>query len=343
MRIEKSITTVSWIPSDSLSGLLKAPEMLRVAHNDQPPPDSLGPDPEATLEALRGEDRYRFANRLRAWIEVEDGRIVDAGYGGSGWMGSSTVKLGVGEMTVAGVAYNDQRAEPEHGDGWVRFRQTTGGRTGLPIPRPVRKAPFFQIRSPAVWTTLELTLRADGTHEARLAGASEFPRHWLYDDTGALIAKSGLTDLKTWLGTAFGGRTPWGDRDNEVLVTAVETALEHELSAELMRGSDRKPDVIRLEEGEVLVEQGQDSTAIFLVLDGVLSVECDGVEVAELGPGAVVGERAALEGGKRTATLRCTTPCRIAVASPNAVDRQRLAALAEGHRREEQDKAGEPA
>jgi hypothetical protein len=207
----------------------------------------------------------------------------------------------------------------------------------------VRKPPFFQIRSPAVWTTLEMTIHADGTHEARLAGASEFPRHWVYDDSGALTAKSGITDLKTWLGTAFGNRTPWGDRDNEVLVTAVETALEHELSAELMRGSDRKPDVIRLKEGEVLVEQGQDSTAIFLILDGVLSAEVDGVAVAELGPGAVVGERAALEGGKRTATLRCTTTCRIAVASPNAVDRERLTALAEGHRREEQDKAGDPA
>jgi hypothetical protein len=320
--------------------LLKAPELLRVAHNDEPPPDQLGADPEKTLEQLRSEDRFRFANRLGAWIEVKDGKVVDAGYSGGGWMGSSTVKIGVGEMTVDGVPYDDQRAEPEHGDGWVRFRQTTGGRTGLPIPRPVRKAPFFQVRSPAVWTTLELTIHADGRHEGRMTGASEFPRHWLYDDTGALTAKSGLTDLKTWLGTAFGHRTPWGDRDNEVLVTAVETALEHELSSELMRGSDHKPEVIRLHQGEVLVEQGQQSTAVFLVLDGVLSVEVDGAEVAELGPGAVVGERAGLEGGKRTATLRCTTPCRIAVASASALDRDRLSALADGHRREEQQEAG---
>ena len=27
--------------------------------------------------ALRDADRFRFANELRAWIEVEDGRIVD--------------------------------------------------------------------------------------------------------------------------------------------------------------------------------------------------------------------------------------------------------------------------
>ena len=342
MRIERTITTVSWIPSDSLSGLLKAPEVLHVAHNDQPPPDKLGDAPDETLEQLRADDRYRFANRLRAWVEVEGGRIVDAGYAGGGLMGSSTVKLGIGEMTVAGVAYQDQQAEPERGDGWVRFRQTAGGRTGLPIPRPVRKAPFFQFRSPAVWTTLELTIHADGHHEARLAGASEFPRHWLYDDAGVLTAKSGVTDLKTWLGTSFGGRTPWGDYDSEVLVTAVESALEHELSTQLMRGSDHRPDVIRLREGEILVEQGQESTAIFLVLDGVLAVEVDGTEVAELGPGAVVGERVVLEGGKRTATLRCATPCRIAVASATGVDQERLKALAEGHRREENQRADEP-
>jgi hypothetical protein len=335
MRVERSITTVSWIPSDSLSGLLKAPELLRVAHHDQPPPDQIGTPPDAALDELREADGFRFSNHLRAWVDVEDGCITGAGYAGGSRMGSTTVNLGVGDVTVAAVAYDDQQAEPEHGDDWVRFRQTTGGRTGLPIPRPVRKAPFFQLRSPAVWTTLELTIWADGRHEGRLVGASGFPRHWVYDDGGALQAKSGLTDLKTWLGTAFGERTPWGDQDSEVLVTAVESAVERQLSTHLMRGRDRRPDVIRMKQGDVLVEQGQDSTAVFVLLDGVLAVEVDGQEVAELGPGAVVGERAGLEGGRRTATLRCTTPCRVAVGSPNDLDREHLAELAAAHHRED--------
>jgi hypothetical protein len=335
MRIERTITTVSWIPSDSLSGLLKAPEVMRVAHHDQPPPDDLGSPPDEMLEMMRENDGFRFSNELRAWIDVEDGKILDCGYSGQSRMGSTTVKIGVGDVTVAAVAYDDQQGEPEMGDGFVRFRQTTGGRTGLPIPRPVRKPPFFQLRSPAVWTTLELTIWADGHHEGRLAGASDFPRHWVYGDKGALEAKSGVTDLKTWMGTSFGDRTPWGDQDNEVLVTAVESALERELSTHLMRGSDQKPDVIKLHEGDVLVEQGQESTAVFVVLDGVLAVEVNGEEVAELGPGAVVGERASLEGGQRTATLRCTTPCRVAVGSPSALDRERLAELAAAHHRED--------
>ena len=38
-----------------------------------------------------------------------------------------------------------------------------------------------------------------------------------------------------------------------------------------------------------------------LVLDGVASVEVDGEIVAEIRPGAVMGERALIEGGRRTA------------------------------------------
>jgi len=334
MRIERAVTTVSWIPSDSLSGMLKAGEKLRMAHHDEPPPDQVGSPAAPLLDELRDADRFRFANHLQAWVEVEDGTIVASGYSGGGHMGSTTVSLGVGDVTVAAVSYPDLPSEPEVGEGWVRFRQTAGGRTGVPIPRPVKRAPFFQFTSPTVWTTLELTIWADGRHEGRLVGASGFPRHWVYDDAGALIAKSGLTDLKSWLNTSFGQQTPWGTHDAEVLVTEVETALERELSGQLMRSG--AADVIRLREGDLVATQGQKATSVLVLLDGVLAVEVDGHALAALGPGAVVGERAGLEGGVRTATLRCTTPVRIAVASPDGVDRQRLLDLAAGHRREDE-------
>jgi hypothetical protein len=249
MRIERA-TTVSWIPSDSPSGMLKAGEKLRFAHHDEPPPDRIGSPAQPLLEELRDADRFRFANLLRAWVEVEDGAIVASGYSGGGHMGSTTVSLGVVDVTIAALAYPDLPCEPEVGEGWVRFRQTTGGRTGMPIPRPVKRAPFFQFTSPTVWTTLDLTIWADGRHEGRLVGASGFPRHWVYDDAGALIAKSGLTDLKSWLNTSFGQQTPWGTHDAEVLVTEVETALERELSTQLMRSG--AADVIRLREGDLV-------------------------------------------------------------------------------------------
>ena len=60
----------------------------------------------------------------------------------------------------------------------------------------------------------------------------------------------------------------------------------------------------------------------------------DGEPIAEVGPGAILGERAVLEGGIRTATLEAKTACRIAVARPDQVDRAALLALAEKHRRE---------
>ena len=73
MRIERAVTTVSWIPSDSLSGMLKAGEKLRLAHHDEPPPDQIGSPAQPLLDELRDADRFRFANLLRAWVEVEDG------------------------------------------------------------------------------------------------------------------------------------------------------------------------------------------------------------------------------------------------------------------------------
>jgi CRP-like cAMP-binding protein len=72
-----------------------------------------------------------------------------------------------------------------------------------------------------------------------------------------------------------------------------------------------------------------------LLLDGVVSVEVDGSPLVELGPGAVLGERAVLEAGVRTSTVRCLTPCRVAIAPADAIDRGRLAKLAAGHRRED--------
>ena len=77
---------------------------------------------------------------------------------------------------------------------------------------------------------------------------------------------------------------------------------------------------------------------MYLLLDGVLAVEVDGAAVAQVGPGAVLGERALLEGGRRTATLRALTPCKVAAASGADLSPDLLRELAQGHRRE----AGQP-
>ena len=176
-------------------------------------------------------------------------------------------------------------------------------------------------------------MRADGTSQFEVLGASKFPRHWIYDDDGKLAAKVGLADFKDWYRDAFGKYTPWGERDSKALVTAVETALERELSSKIMR-KDAKAEIRTIKKGKRLCEQGESSNDLYLLLDGVLAVLIDGEPVAEVGPGAILGERAALEGGIRTATLEAKTPCRVAVARPEQIDRAALLALAEKHRRE---------
>lgn len=327
MRVESAVTSLSWIPSEAVTGLMKAPFTLQVSVYDDPPPDVVDDD------AVRGH-HVRFANRLRAWAEfAPDGSVAAHGVGGGVVMGRTAARLGPLGGSFAAVEMPVLRAEPESGPGWVRFRQTCGGRTAAPLPRRIPRAPWFRLQSPLVWTTLELTLHADGRHEHTLAGASGFPRHWVYDAAGALSLKAGLTDWSGWTGQESQRHTPWGDEDSPVLVTAAETALEREMSLRIMRGGPR-PEVRSLPEGADLARQGEPGEALYLLLDGVLAVSVDGTVLAELGPGAVLGERAILEGGLRTATLTAVTPVRVAVAAAGTVDRVALAVLAAGHRRE---------
>jgi hypothetical protein len=329
MRIESSVTSISWIPSEAVTGVNKVMFESGFVHYDKPPPDVVD-----DLEALRAADGFRFANRLSAWIEVEGGRVIDTGYDGGGLMGSTTIRAGK-SATFAAIDLPDLQREPDDRGTSVQFAQTTGGRTALPAPRRVNHPPFMQFQAPTVWTTLTLTIGVDGTSSFELTGASPFPRHWVYDAEGKLAQKAGLANFKEWFRHAFGKHTPWGDEDSKVLVTAVETALERELSQLIMRGG-AKPKVKKVRAGKTLVEQGEPGSDLFLLLDGVLSVEVDGEPMAEVGPGAVLGERALLEGGNRTSTLRAATKCRVARAPGDQVDREALIELSAGHRREDE-------
>ena len=338
MRYEAQVTALSWIPSEAVPGATKLPFETGMAHYDEPPPERLG-DVVVDVEALRQADRFRFGNLLRAWIDVAaDGTIQRSGYSGGGVIGSTTMHIPGASFTFQAFSMPDIQHEPEIVDDGraVRFVQTSGGRTGVPAPRRVRRKPFVQWRAPLAWSTLALTIRNDGTSTFDVAGASRFPRHWIYDQQGQLAAKSGLTDFKDWYRKSFGKHSPWGDEDSPALVTAVETALERSLSARMMQGGGRKPKVRKVKAGAVLVKEGSPDTDIYLLLDGVLRVEKDGERLAEYGPGAMLGERASLEGGWRTATLVAVTACRVAVADPVDMDRDELQELSTGHRHEEE-------
>jgi len=329
MRHESSATSLSWIPSEAVTGLNKAIFATGFTHYDPPPPDVID-----DLDALRADDRFRFANHLAVWIEVVAGQVVDAGYVGGIVMGSTTLQVGSLGSTFAAVAFPDIQQPPEINGTSARFVQTVGGHTAVPAPRRVSRPPFVKLEAPTVWTTLAVTLHADGRSEFEMIGASQFPRHWVYGPDGALAAKAGLADFKDWWRHAFGKHTPWGDEETPALVTAVESALERELAGHIMRGGE-KPSLRTLKQGSLLTEQGAEGQEIYLLLNGVLSVEVDGEAVAEVGPGAILGERAVLEGGRRTSTLRALTKAKVAVVHPDQLDPAALADLVEGHRRED--------
>ncbi|HYA45257.1 MAG TPA: cyclic nucleotide-binding domain-containing protein, partial [Acidimicrobiales bacterium] len=232
------------------------------------------------------------------------------------------------------VTLPDLQPAPEVSTAAAMFTQTCGGRTGVPAPRRVRRAPFVQFSAPLAWTTLGLEMHADGSVEHHLLGASPFPRHWVYDSEGKLVKKSGIIDFSAWYRRAFGKHSPWGDQDSPAFSTEVETALERQLSLQLMHGAG-KPKIRDVKAGDLVTEQGEPGDELFLVLDGVVRVEVDGDRVAEYGPGSLHGERAALEGGVRTSTVRAVTRCKLAVAPASRVDRSALEQLSAGHHRED--------
>jgi hypothetical protein len=329
-RHEGVVTSLSWIPTEAIEGAQRLAFDSGITHYDPPPPTE-GID----LQELQAADRFRFANELRAFITVDgNGRIADCGYQSGGVMGSTLVNLRAVRHRFQAVQLPDIQREPERGDGWVRFVQTCGGRTGVPAPRRVRRRPFVQWQAPLVWTTLSLTLYADGRSEGSLTGASRFPRHWVYGSDNGLTHKSGLTDFKDWYRKSFGKHSPWGDEDSDALVSAVESALETALSAQLMQSGGKRR-IERLPAGSVLVEEGEPGKEVLLILDGIVRVERGGERLAEYGPGALLGERAHLEGGVRTSSNIAVTPCRVAFFDADLVDRSKLEELSAGHRRED--------
>src|SRR5207237_7973558 len=91
--------------------------------------------------------------------------------------------------------------------------------------------------------------------------------------------------------------TAWGDEGTPALPAAVESELEPRPAASGLRDG-AKLVRRRVARGEPLVEQGEPGRDLFVLLDGVFDVEIDGEVVAQVGSGAILGERAALGDGR---------------------------------------------
>ncbi|MEL7208168.1 MAG: hypothetical protein AAGK32_08060 [Actinomycetota bacterium] len=68
---------------------MRIPLDVGIGHYDDPPPDEID-DVDAFVDA----GRCRFANRLEAWADIEDGRIVASGCGGGGRVAATDLSLG---------------------------------------------------------------------------------------------------------------------------------------------------------------------------------------------------------------------------------------------------------
>jgi hypothetical protein len=315
MKIDASATAITWLPFAALDRMPFVPLELAVAHYDEPPP-SMAPD----LERLRREDAFREANKLEAWIEVVGGEIVDYGQHGLSLLSDPGLELEHGQVAFPSIEFPVIRPEPEVGDGWVRFTQTVGGRIGLPAPRPIAGRAYFHVGAISAWTTLEVQIHSDGSSETRLLAASPFPRHSLYGSDGRLLDVFGGVEFE------LGDGSPWGDEETPAFAAAVESELERRLAASIL-WAGAKLVRRRIEPGETLVKQGHAGVDLFILLDGLLDVEIDGETVAQVGSGAILGERAVLRDGRRTATLRAVRSSRVAVLDPNQIARPKLAEI----------------
>ena len=317
MRYEATATCLSWIPPTAVEGVFSLPFGLGVAHFDQPPPDQL-----QEIEALLSADAIRFANQLHAWIEVQDSQIIAHGMSGGGHLGSTTVRLRSHRLTFAGVALPDIVPPPEVHADRVRFIQTAGGHTGAPVPRAVSRPPFWQLIAPIAWSTIALTLGADGSSTVEIAAASRFPRHYLYDSAGRLTHKSAVIRYKDWIRGSGQHDTPWGGGGDPVPVTAVKGPAERSLADTiLVSGHYRQHD---LPEGMLLRERPIADTEVHLLLDGLLLIEIDQRPALEVGPGAIFDPATRPPYSKEHATVRARTPCRLAVLPRDQLDSQAL-------------------
>ena len=244
MRIEHSVTTHLVDPVDVDDGHERAASEVGVAHYDHPRPMRSAPTSRRPCRSCVAADRFRFANHLRRCDRRRRRRHDHRGrVPAGGRIGATTLRVGHRASRVAAVSLPDRQAEPEVGDGWVRFTQTAGGRTGVPdaADRSAGRR-SSSTGAPTAWSTLELTMLRRRPHEHRLVGASHVPPPLgLRHRRQARGQDRADRHPRTGPAHAFGKHTPWGDEDSPALVTAVETALERELPTSSC-GAARAPD-----------------------------------------------------------------------------------------------------
>jgi CRP/FNR family transcriptional regulator, cyclic AMP receptor protein len=104
------------------------------------------------------------------------------------------------------------------------------------------------------------------------------------------------------------------DRDNKVDLLR-NVPLFSACSTKELRRIGAIADELKFREGKILTRQGGPGREMFILLDGTVKVERNGVQVNTLGPGDFLGEGALVLGKPRNATITATSPLRALVIS----------------------------
>ena len=118
--------------------------------------------------------------------------------------------------------------------------------------------------------------------------------------------------LAAWPVRRLDARSVFRPLETELLRTVPYFDLLPAFELERLAGKGRWRDVLA---GTDVVRQGEPGHDFFIVADGYLVVEVDGVERTRLATGTNFGEIALLHDVARTATVRAMTPTRLFVVS----------------------------
>ncbi len=77
---------------------------------------------------------------------------------------------------------------------------------------------------------------------------------------------------------------------------------------EIFRAVD---DVQRFAPGDVIFSAGQRGDCMYVVRDGTVTIEAEGLPIEEIGPGGIFGELALIDSAPRSATATATAPCEL--------------------------------
>ncbi len=70
-------------------------------------------------------------------------------------------------------------------------------------------------------------------------------------------------------------------------------------------------EVDRFAPGDVIFSAGDQGTHMFVVRDGTVNIEAEGLPIEEVGPGGIFGELALIDSASRSATAIAATACEL--------------------------------